>query len=368
MKEIFKYLVVALLMPIYVFSQQSQPSKGFELTGQDLGLTNEKLFLVYINKDGKEIKDTISVVNNSFKTRGVVGSPVLSWIFSSDFKVNIHFWLENSKITLKKGKEDYAISGSQAQKDQVVYDQLAASLLKRISIIDLELRKEKKNNNQQRIEELTNQKSVLESEKVDLAKSFVKQYPNSFVSLEQLAWLTQKNLLPSKDLKTIFTSLGADVQNSNRGKQLSKGIEFKIESESIPLAKAFTLKDKDGIDVSLSNYKGKYLLIDFWASWCAPCREENPNVLKAYNEFHSKGLEILAISLDTKRADWLKAIEQDKLPWKHVSDLKGWKSDIVSLYRVGGIPDNFLVDPDGVIIGRHLRGTELHDKLAEVLK
>jgi thiol-disulfide isomerase/thioredoxin len=120
--------------------------------------------------------------------------------------------------------------------------------------------------------------------------------------------------------------------------------------------------------VSLSSRIGpKLLLIDFWASWCGPCRQENPNVVKVYNEFHKKGFEIFGVSLDQKKEDWVRAISDDKLTWTHVSDLKYWGNDAARLYAVNAIPSNFLLDDKGIIIGRNLRGDELYNKVKDIL-
>ena len=132
-------------------------------------------------------------------------------------------------------------------------------------------------------------------------------------------------------------------------------------------APEISLPAPDGKQVTLSSFRGKYVLIDFWASWCGPCRQENPNVVKAFNEFKGKNFTILGVSLDEDKDKWLQAIKKDNLAWTHISDLKGWQSVAARDYGVNGIPANFLVDPNGVIIASNLRGPELSAKLAEVL-
>ncbi|MGI9545110.1 MAG: TlpA family protein disulfide reductase, partial [Cyclobacteriaceae bacterium] len=127
------------------------------------------------------------------------------------------------------------------------------------------------------------------------------------------------------------------------------------------------LQDTTGAKTPLSSLKGQYVLLDFWASWCGPCRRENPNVVKVYNEFKSKGFTIYSVSLDNNRDKWLAAIDKDQLAWYHVSDLKGWGSDGAALYSVRSIPSTYLIDPEGKIIAKNLRGAQLAQTLRKTL-
>jgi peroxiredoxin len=130
----------------------------------------------------------------------------------------------------------------------------------------------------------------------------------------------------------------------------------------------FVQQDQNGKDVKLSSFRGKYVLVDFWASWCGPCRQENPNLVNAFNNYKDKNFTVLGVSLDRARDPWLKAIKDDNLAWTQVSDLKFWSNAVAVQYKIQSIPQNMLIDPKGVIIAKNLRGPELHTKLAELLK
>ena len=126
------------------------------------------------------------------------------------------------------------------------------------------------------------------------------------------------------------------------------------------------LPNPEGQVVKLSSFKGKYVLVDFWAKWCGPCRKENPNVVRAYNQYKDKGFTVFGVSLDRSKDDWLRAIQEDGLTWTHVSDLKYWQSEAAKTYNINAIPFSVLLDPQGVIIGKNLRGAALENKLAEI--
>ncbi len=166
----------------------------------------------------------------------------------------------------------------------------------------------------------------------------------------------------------LYKLLPAGVQASGLGQFANQQIQ---ESKINPIGstiKDFSQNDTTGKPVNISSLRGKYVLLDFWASWCRPCRMENPNVVAAYKKYHDKNFTVLGISLDQAKPAWLNAIQMDGLTWNHVSDLKGWNNEVAALFQVRSIPQNLLIDPNGKIIAKNLRGEVLESKLEELLK
>ena len=197
--------------------------------------------------------------------------------------------------------------------------------------------------------------------------SLISKYPDSPAAAFYLyRYFTYQ--LPLDQLKATRAKISPALAGCPYVKDLD-GIIGQLENVQIgKTAPDFSLPDTAGVAVALADFRGKYVLLDFWASWCPPCRRENPNVVKAFQDYKDKNFTILGISLDNNKDKWLKAIADDQLTWTHVSDLKYWDSEIPALYGVRGIPANVLLDPNGVIIAKNITGEELHDTLKEVIK
>lgn len=199
-------------------------------------------------------------------------------------------------------------------------------------------------------------------------------YINDFVtkkpgSLSSLAAVTK--LDPEQDYamyKKVAEGLKATMPTSAYYTQFSEQVAELGKLSIGALAPDITLSDPDGKVKSLSSLRGNVVLIDFWASWCKPCRAENPNVVKLYNKYHSKGFDVLGVSLDKSKESWIQAIKQDGLTWNHISDLGYWNSSVVALYGIKGIPQTYLLDKEGIIIGKNLRGADLENKLATLFQ
>jgi peroxiredoxin len=208
-------------------------------------------------------------------------------------------------------------------------------------------------------------------------KNFIETNPNATVSALALSWSSQS--LSQSDFETEMNNLTKKFPTNKILAEMKKNYDAqKAQAAQMQQqqgdtwvnkqAPDFSLPDANGKNISLASYKGKYLLVDFWASWCGPCRMENPNVVKAYSEFKDKNFAILGVSLDKEKDPWQQAILEDKLAWTQVSDLKYWNSKAVDVFKISGIPFNILIDPQGKIIAQELRGDALESKLKEVLQ
>ena len=327
-----KFSLAALLASALFVSCQPTP-EGYKIEGEVEGVQEGKIYLKsFRNKMFFDV-DTAEIVNGKFTFQGKVEQPLLYGLATEDMSYPAQFFLDNQNIKLTLDTEDGEI------------EKIENSPLNQLF--------------------LDNQEDVTE-EGYDIDK-LVSENPASPVAAFFLyRYFTYQ--LPLEQLKATRAKLSPTLASSPYVKDLDQII---LTLESVQIGKPapnFTLPDTAGVNVSLADFKGKYVLLNFWASWCPPCRKENPNVVAAYQKYKDKTFTILGVSLDKDKVRWMKGIQDDQLTWTHVSDLKYWDSEVPALYAVRGIPANFLIDPNGIIIAKDLREDALQEKLEEILK
>ncbi|WP_138476671.1 TlpA disulfide reductase family protein [Dyadobacter bucti] len=363
-----------LILPLALLAQKNE----FTIRGK-LGDVGPPAKIYLVNAESKAVLDSVFVTEGAFKFIGEVDAPIPAYLTlnknDSGFrnsKESKFFYLEKGLITVNEssGKLGEAIvTGTPNNAANTEYNQIDKRIMSLSEKIE-----EKKNAagaDQQQSEVLKKEIEKLEKARMDEGKKaylqFVRSHRNAMISLMALTELIYVE--DHTKVAAAYKTLTSELKNSPKGKQLGDQLAARQKIEIGSFAPIFSMPDTSDNIVSLSSLAGKYVLLDMWASWCAPCREENPNLVKAYQAYKDKNFTILGVSLDTEsdKNKWLAAIKKDRLEWTQLSDLKGWDNEAAKLYGVAGIPQNFLIDPSGKIIAMNLRGDELANKLAETL-
>jgi len=329
---------------------------GYEISGKIEGADGISFYLQK-TISGKIVNlDTAVVTNGLFKmTGGLVEYPEMVYLVTSDRKRRLSLFLENGKIIITGRLDSLStakVTGSKSNDEYYSYQRSLVTLSEKMKKI---------------MEEYKAALEEIMAEEKSHTKDFIKNNPGSFVSPYLLSNLT-RNISPG-ELESIINAMDPEVAKIPVMTEIKSSLTAMYSVAVGKKAPDFTLNDVNGKQVALSAKIGpKLLLIDFWAGWCSPCRLENPNVLRVYNDFHKKGFDIIGVSLDRTKGEWIKAIADDKLPWTQVSDLNYFNSVAAKLYNVKAIPANFLLDEKGIIIAVNLRGEALYKKVKEILE
>ncbi len=363
MKKII-YLFVSVALMVACTSEPHFVVKG-NIEGSD-----SVTFMLQSRVSGKIVTlDSAVSDKDIFKMSGIIEYPNIVLLIASNTMNRVQFFLENSEITIT-GKldslSDAKISGSKTQDEYQGLIDASKSLDNKYRSIMNEFQVARQENNSEKVAQLQKELNDLDNEMTQIGKDFVKNNPASYVTPLILSSMSIE--MEADEIEAAINALDTSVAKIQVVRDLkTRAIAMKAVAVG-QKAPDFSLNDVNGNPVSLSSKIGtKLLLVDFWAAWCGPCRGENPNVVKVYNEFHKKGFDVFGVSLDRTKEDWIKAIADDKLTWTHVSDLQYWNSAAAKLYAVNAIPANFLLDETGTIIARNLRGEELYNKVNEIL-
>ena len=371
-----KFLFMAVLAPLVTTAQQPD----FTLTGR-IGHYNApaKVYFDYMAGDAGK-SDSAVLVDGKFKFSGELKGPATvrmafaplgdgkdKAVYTGDVS---YFYIgkEHIRLESKDSLSNAVITGSPVDAEYNAFNKYTGgpimALTKQANAdFNSGTEEQKKDTNYLHAVDKRFRERIQHMHDKEL--DYAKAYPHSFFSLVALSDLTNTAEM-AKTLRPVFDALDDQLRNSVAGKDLDDRLTALTTVVAGSMAPDFTENDTTGKPLSLSSLRGNYVLVDFWASWCHPCRGENPNLVKQYALYKNKGFQILSVSLDDHADRWKQAIVQDGLQWVHVSDLKGWNNMACKLYAIRAVPSSFLIDPQGKIVATGLRGEELNKKLAEI--
>ncbi|MFZ1785759.1 MAG: TlpA disulfide reductase family protein [Ferruginibacter sp.] len=362
---------LSLLAFTILVAHAQKADSAYSIFGKFEKVKKGKVYLTVYGENGA-VKDSVNIKNGFFTFTGQVQKPSTAFLTMKDHKDdNLRFFVEPVKMTIS-GKGDklkeLTISGSPLNTD----DKKLSLFLKQVKDEEdnyyAAYDKAYKDKNQPVMDSL----DALESIMTERKRSFIKQFVLANPSAIRSAMAISENYgyyAEAEEVEPLYMALDAAIQASEKGQEVKKMLDVYRTVAIGQVAPDITQLDTTGSPLSLSSLKGKYVLVDFWASWCGPCRKENPNIVKAYQAYQAKGFEIFGVSYDNEKgaAKWKKAIVDDGLAWKQVSDLQGWKNATSEQYYIKAIPSNLLLDKDGRIIAKNLFGNKLISKLDELM-
>ena len=347
----------------------------FLISGTANGIENgKKVFIEVQTETGTLAKDTAVVTDGKFELKGITEEIDLGFIRIENEQINLPLILEEGKIEINIVKDSLhksTLGGTPNNDKFQKFNTESRAISEKVAKFEKdngpEMQKAQMSNDTVTINKLLKEYKKFQNEMNDYSKKFIKENPDAYLSVLLLENFLMRQYLTPEDIKSYFEGLDKDVKETKSGKKIKTALDSMSAIVIGKPAPNFSAPSPEGKTISLKESLGKVTIIDFWASWCGPCRAENPNVVALYNEFHPQGLNIIGVSLDKDAAKWKEAIAKDGLIWPHVSNLKFWEDPIAKQYNVQSIPATFILDEKGNIVAKDLRGEELRAKVAALL-
>jgi len=372
MKNFKIFFSLTLVFSLLIISCNSLEPDSFIVEGSTDFEDGLSVYRVKAGPNGQPITvDTAKIIKGTFKFEGLISQIDINFINIEGLNANIPVIIEEGVIKAEIFKDNLnspKIGGTQSNNDLDQYRVSTKAYTDKLQLIAQEIKQANSVGDNILAEDLTSEYRVIEQELSVFEKGFMNSRPSSYIATLILERLVFTKKVPQTEAVVVFKGFDQKIKESVSGKKINAIISKPINPNAIgAISPAFEAPNQFGEILSLESMKGKVTIIDFWASWCRPCRIENPNLVRLYKRMHDKGLEIISVSLDKSKASWIQGIEDDGLIWNHVSSLKYWKEPVALLYGVSAIPKAFILDENGVIVAKDLRGAQLDAKIEELL-
>lgn len=370
-----KKITLLALFTLSIISCNNLKDNEFLISGTANGIENgKKVFVEIQDENGVIAKDTGVIENGKFELKGSTDNIDLGFIRIENEKINLPIILEEGKIKINIVKDSLQKSTIEGTFNN---DKFQKFNNESVAILEKVKKFEKENNPKMQkalaakdtvtVNKIKKEYQNFQNDMNDYSKAFIKNNPDAFISVLLLENFLMREYIPATEIKSFYDKLDKKLVNTKSAQNIKKTLDLMLAVVVGKPAPKFSAKSPEGKLISLDESLGKVTIVDFWASWCAPCRKENPNVVALYNEYHSKGLNIIGVSLDQDAKKWKDAIAKDNLSWIHVSNLKYWDEPIGKQYGISSIPATFILDAKGNIVAKDLRGDALRAKVKELL-